>query len=193
MPADKSFRLLLLLALVFLPLPVAAQPAPAQPAPAAGPDGLPRQVPAFDVRDFDGRPRPWSSLTGKLTLVDFWATWCQPCRDTLPQLQAVHAKFSQEGDFGVIGIALERTQGGAARASRFAKDLGVQYPLYNDFGNGEAAKAFGVRAIPDLYLVDPEGNIVERWVGSDTDFDEVEATVAKWLEKLRAGKKLVKE
>lgn len=187
MSADKTFRLLLLLAFVLLPLPVVAQSAPAPSTPAA--DDLPRPVPEFDVRDFDGRPRPWSSLTGKLTLVDFWATWCQPCRDTLPQLQGVHAKFSQAGDFAVIGIAVERTQGGAARASRFAKDLGVEYPLYNDFGNGEAAKAFGVRAIPDLYLVDPQGNIVERWVGSDTDFDEVEATVAKWLEKLRAAKK----
>jgi len=189
MTCEKMFRRGVLVALFLsVPLPVPAQPAqptpPAQPAAAPAPAqgstiaAIPRPVPDFSTRDLDGRPRNWSELRGKLYLIDFWATWCLPCRDTLPQLQAIHAKFSEKGDFSVLGIAIERTQSGAARASSFAKSLGVTYPLYSDFGSGEARKAFEVNALPDLYLVDAEGTIVDRWLGSDIDFEDVEATIA---------------
>lgn len=190
-PELKKLRPLLAIAFFLsLPLPAVAQPA-AQPAPRPGStiEPIPRPVPDFSTRDLDGRPREWKEIRGKLYLVDFWATWCLPCRETLPQLQALHAKFSQEGDFAVLGIAVERTQSGAARASHFARGLGVTYPLYNDFGSNEARKAFSVNAIPDLYLVDAKGDIVERWMGSDVDFDDVEKKVAQWLEKGRAEKK----
>lgn len=196
-PQIKTLRPLLAFALFLsLPLPVAAQPGATQPAaqpqaarPGSTIEPIPRPVPDFSTRDLDGRPRDWKDIRGKLYLVDFWATWCLPCRETLPQLQALHAKFSQEGDFAVLGIAVERTQSGAARASSFARGLGVTYPLYSDFGSNEARKAFSVSAIPDLYLVDAKGDIVERWMGSDVDFDDVEKKVAEWLAKGRAEKK----
>lgn len=194
MSTDHLLRTALLLAFfVSIPLPLpAGSPPPASPpsAAAASPQvrEIPRPVPDFSTRDLDGRPRDWSLLRGKLYLVDFWATWCMPCRDTLPQLQQVQEKFSKEGDFSVLGIAVERTQSGAARASLFAEKLGVTYPLFSDFGSGEARKAFGVAAIPDLYLVDAKGDIVERWLGSDTDFDEVEAAIAERLALMRAQK-----
>lgn len=184
MKADKMFRCAALLAFfVSIPLPTTAQPAGARPGSTLL--EIPRPVPEFSTRDLDGRPRDWKEIRGKLYLVDFWATWCMPCRDTLPQLEAVQKKFGQEGDFSVLGIALERTQSGAARAMTFAKQLGVSYPLYSDFGSGEARKAFGVNAIPDLYLVDAEGNIVDRWLGSDIDFEDVEKTVAEWRAKAK--------
>jgi thiol-disulfide isomerase/thioredoxin len=186
-PQMKKLRPLLAIALFLsLPLPVAAQPA-ARPGSTIEP--IPRPVPEFSTRDLDGRPRDWKDIKGKLYLIDFWATWCMPCRETLPQLQAIHAKFSGQDDFSVLGIAVERTQSGAARAAYFARDLGVTYPLYSDFGSNEARKAFSVNAIPDLYLVDAKGDIVERWMGSDVDFDDVEKKVGEWLEKGRAEKK----
>lgn len=179
----RVFRTGVLLAFFLsIPLPASAQPAAAAP-PGSTIAAIPRPVPDFSTRDLDGRPRNWSEIRGKIYLIDFWATWCLPCRDTLPQLQQIHAKFSQLGDFSVLGIAIERTQSGAARASSFAKSLGVTYPLYSDFGSGEARKAFEVNALPDLYLVDAEGTIVDRWLGSDIDFDDVERTISEMLEK----------
>lgn len=190
MKLDQMFHRAALFALFLsIPLPVSAQPAGAPAAaPRAGSEILeiPRPVPDFSTRDLDGRPRDWKELRGKLYLIDFWATWCMPCRDTLPQLQAIQQKYGAEGDFSVLGIAVERTQSGAARAMMFAKQLGVTYPLYSDFGSNEARKAFGVNAIPDLYLVDAEGNIVDRWLGSDIDFDDVEKTVEAWRAKAKA-------
>ena len=185
MSCDSLVRTAVLLALFLsIPLPApAGSPAAATPPPGTTILEIPRPVPDFSTRDLDGRPRDWSTLRGKLYLVDFWGTWCMPCRDTLPQLQEIHTKYGQDGRFSVLGIALERTQSGAARASLFAKGLGVTYPLYSDFGSGEARKAFGVNAVPDLYLVDAKGDIVDRWLGSDIDFDDVDATVKEWLAK----------
>lgn len=178
------FRTSVLLAFFLsVPLPASAQAAPEPPRPGSTIAPIPRPVPDFSTRDLDGRPRQWSEIRGKIYLIDFWATWCLPCRDTLPQLQQIHAKFSQKGDFSVLGIAIERTQSGAARSSHFAKGLGVTYPLYSDFGSGEARKAFEVNALPDLYLVDAEGIIVDRWLGSDIDFDDVERTIEAMLAK----------
>lgn len=192
MSRDQKFRTCVLLALFLsIPLPGSAQPAGSAPPADTPPPGstiaaIPRPVPAFSTRDLDGRPRDWSEIRGKIYLIDFWATWCLPCRDTLPQLQQIHAKFSQQGNFSVLGIAIERTQSGAARSAHFAKGLGVTYPLYSDFGSGEARKAFQVNALPDLYLVDAEGTIVDRWLGSDIDFDDVERTIAAMIEKDKA-------
>lgn len=150
----------------------------------------PRAVPAFTTYDYEGRPVEWSALVGKVYLVDFWATWCTPCHVTLPELQMLHKKYSDKGDFAVLGMTLERGAGGIVRARKFVEEVGVTYPLFNDAGqSGRAHQAFGVNGIPDLFLVDAEGRIVQRWVGSDTDFAEVGAAVEALLAKTREGAK----
>lgn len=147
-------------------------------------------VPEFSTSDYDGRPVEWAALKGKVYLVDFWATWCNACHVTLPELQALHARLSGQGDFAVLGMTLERGAGGIVRARKFAQEVGITYPLFNDAGtSGRAHHAFGVNGIPDLFLVDAEGRIVQRWVGSSTDFAEVEAVVKALLEKSRAARK----
>jgi DsbE subfamily thiol:disulfide oxidoreductase len=91
---------------------------------------------------------------GKWVLVNFWASWCEPCRDEAPELE----KFQQEHagkNFTVVGID---TQDISDDGNKFAKEYGLSYPLLHD-GNGDFGHKFGTTGVPENYLFEPNGKL----------------------------------
>ncbi len=128
-------------------------------------------APTFSLQSTDGATVTLESLRGHPVLVNFWATWCPPCRAELPDLERLWE--SREGCLDVVGIALQ--SGGAESVARFAHDRGVRYPLL--LGDGVVARAWGVDLLPHSALLDAQGNLVRTWDGQ-IDPAQVRAAVS---------------
>lgn len=102
-----------------------------------------------------------ADLKGTVLLVNFWATWCPPCRQEIPSLITIHDRYKDQG-FSVIGISMD--EGGRRLVSKFAEKLKINYPVI--IGNAKIARGFGgVMGIPVSFLVDREGNLIKRLDG----------------------------
>ncbi len=102
-----------------------------------------------------------SDYKGKVVLVNFWATWCPPCREEIPDFIKVRNSLNAKG-FEIIGIAMD--EGGAKVVAPFAKEYGISYPLV--LGNRDVTKSYGgIRGIPTSFLIDRDGRISQKWVG----------------------------
>lgn len=119
------------------------------------------KAPSWSLPDLDGKTVKFSDFEGKVVLVDFWATWCGPCKLEVPHLVDLYEVYNEQG-FEIVGIALDRT--GADVVAPFVRDYNVTYPIV--IGNTEVAMAFGgLTAIPTAFLIDRSGHIVKRYVG----------------------------
>ena len=115
-------------------------------------------APEFTMNDTTGKPISLSSLKGKVVLVDFWASWCGPCRAENPNVVAAYKRFSSKG-FTVFGVSLDTDKDKWLQA--IAKD-GLTWPHVSDLigWDNAAAKQYGVMSIPASYLLDKEGKII---------------------------------
>jgi len=120
-----------------------------------------RPAPDFTLPALGGGEVRLSDYRGKVVLVNFWGTWCEPCREETPALQAAYTQLRERGRV-VIGIDLadgEKSQGrGEAEISQFVKQYNVSYPIALDV-EGKVANAFRIYPIPTSYFIDPQGNI----------------------------------
>ncbi len=119
-------------------------------------------LPELKMTDLDGRTWDTKQLGHKATLIDFWATWCQPCRRELPNLVALYQEYRSQG-FEIVGVSVDdgsKTDDAALRA--FAQQQGMTWPLVYDkqFWNSPIVKTFGVSGIPFPILVDEQGRVV---------------------------------
>jgi len=108
----------------------------------------------------DGRAVDVSKLQGKVVLIDFWATWCGPCKAEIPNVVATYKKYHDQG-FEVVGISLD-SQGARSKLADFVKTHDMPWPQYFDgkgWGN-EVAATYSIQAIPAMFLLDKEGKIV---------------------------------
>jgi len=120
----------------------------------------PVAVPAFTVHDLDARPVSSTSLKGKVVIVNFWATWCPPCRAEIPDLIALQKKYGDAVQ--VIGVSQDEAP--AEDVKRFAVDHGMNYPVV--MSTKEIESLFpGVRALPTSFILDREGRLVQKHVG----------------------------
>jgi cytochrome c biogenesis protein CcmG, thiol:disulfide interchange protein DsbE len=113
------------------------------------------EAPAFTLPDLSGRPVSLQSLKGRVVAVNFWATWCQPCREEIPDLAKVYAAH-REGCFEMLGVAEESGTREEVEAS--ARKFGINYPVLLDDG-GAVGDAFRIPGYPRTYLIDGEGTI----------------------------------
>lgn len=104
-----------------------------------GADALPETLPDFTLANLEGQPQSIRSWTGKSMIVNFWATWCAPCRREIPLLKKVQAEHGAEG-FQVVGVAVDFRDD----VLKYAKEIGIDYPLLIGEEDGlEAVTKFG--------------------------------------------------
>jgi thiol-disulfide isomerase/thioredoxin len=133
--------------------------------------------PDFQEKDLDGQPLSVSRFRGKVLLVDFWATWCGPCRVELPNVIATYEKHHKNG-FEILGISLDNDE---RAMKQFLASNKMTWPQYFD-GKGwqtKLAGQYGVNSIPATYLLDAQGKIIAR----DLRGDDLEEAVAAALKK----------
>src|SRR5687768_15917246 len=118
-----------------------------------------KPAPEFRLKTFDGRAVSLADYRGKVVLLDFWATYCPPCVQALPELQALHAKNASRG-FAVVGVTVDDRASLVRKATTRAK---VGYPILQ--ATPEVWNAYKVNALPSLILVGRDGNIIRRYGG----------------------------
>lgn len=119
----------------------------------------PQAAPPIDLYTPDGDSFTLSSLLGKVVLVNFWATWCEPCVTEMPSLQRVRDRFAP--DLEVVGVNFQE---GPVRIQSFIDKSGITFPVVRDTDGG-VAKAWGARTFPASYLVDRTGRVKHVLIG----------------------------
>jgi peroxiredoxin len=139
-----------------------------------------RVAPAFSLPSLDGGTVNLSDYRGKVVLVNFWGTWCEPCKEETPALQQAYTQLQSEG-LEIIGVNLYSQETGGEEAVRaFLQPYGVTYPIALDTA-GDIARSFQISPIPVSYFVDQNGTIRYVKVGTLR-----EAEVRALFERLRA-------
>ncbi|MBM3276102.1 MAG: TlpA family protein disulfide reductase [Candidatus Sericytochromatia bacterium] len=123
--------------------------------------GLRKAPELAQVRSLTGKPIKLSDYRGKVVLVNFWATWCPPCRDEIPAFSAFRKHLST-ASFEIIGISVD--EGDPEVVMKFMKEAGIEYPIAIDDGRLRARYG-GIRGIPTSFLLDKEGGIVRIFRG----------------------------
>lgn len=135
----------------------------------------PLPAPDFSLTDMDGKAHALADYRGKVVLVNFWATWCPPCRKEMPSLERVYQHFKGK-PFAVLAINQWET---VDHVFSYMGDLNVDpsFPILFD-SESKVADQFGVRGLPTSFLVDAQGRIVYRAVGGrEFDHPEVEKLI----------------
>jgi len=142
---------------------------------------LPRPAPASVVEMLEGGKLALRNLQGSVVLVDFWATWCKPCLKAMPRLQKLYSAHSDKG-LQVLGVSIDEDQDRIKKIKTMVGKMEISYPIFIDTQRTPAWHQFKVKAIPAMYLLDRENQIVAQWSGK-IDYEEVEPEVLRWLEK----------
>jgi thiol-disulfide isomerase/thioredoxin len=139
---------------------LASSPQPKRAVIAAGEIGS--QLPEFSVKDLQGQEISSADLHGKVVLVDFWATWCQPCKKEMPGYQKLLDLYGSRG-FAVIGFKFD-TMTDTEEPARFARKIGVRYPLA--VAPDELKQKFGgIEGLPTTMLYDRQGTLRKKVIG----------------------------
>ena len=126
-------------------------------------------APAFSLPTFDsGRTVSLADFRGKVVFVDFWASWCSPCRQSLPLYDALQKNYAA-ADFGILAIGLDED---TADAKAFLAEHPVRYTTLQN-PQGDVAKAFDLKGMPSSYLIDRSGIVRARYVGFEPKDIEV--------------------
>jgi peroxiredoxin len=125
-------------------------------------DDRKREHPEFTLKDLSGKTWAFSELRGKVVLVNFWATWCPPCRKEMPDLETLYGRFGSKG-FVVLGISDEE----AAKVEPFIRERKVSFPVLLDPGR-KVNEKFVVEGIPKSFVYDREGKLVAQSIDMRT-------------------------
>jgi thiol-disulfide isomerase/thioredoxin len=112
----------------------------------------------FTLVSLGGEEYTLSSLKGQVVIIDFWATWCPPCRNSIPTFVKLYEKYSERG-FMILGIGLDDEQA----LINFKDQMKIPYPIF--VGSNELAKTYGVSGIPKTIFVDKNGKVRKTQVG----------------------------
>jgi peroxiredoxin len=118
-------------------------------------------APAFALRDIDGKMHRLSDYRGKLVILNFWATWCPPCRDEMPSMERARQK-SQGDNIVILAVNVGEDE---ATIFEFTGSYPVEFPLLMD-NAGQTVKRYPVTGLPTTYIIDPRGKVSHRAIGS---------------------------
>lgn len=111
---------------------------------------------------FAGERVPLASLRGQVVLINFWASYCGPCKKEMPNIVAAHERFAPRG-YRTIAVAVSKDD--RARAEAYARETALPFTMA--FDDGSATQAFGnVRITPTFFLIDKEGRVIKHYIGN---------------------------
>jgi peroxiredoxin len=136
-------------------------------------------APDFIQNDVNGKPVQLSSFRGKYVLIDFWASWCGPCRQENPNLVRTYNKYKGK-NFTVLGVSLDKESGKGDWLAAIKSDK-LEWMQVSDlkFWNNMAATLYGVHSIPQNFLIDPQGKIVAKSLRGDDLDNKLEELLGK--------------
>jgi thiol-disulfide isomerase/thioredoxin len=135
-----------------------------------------RMAPAFSVTTMDGRKVSLDELRNKVVLIDFWATWCGPCREALPHMQKIAQEFEGQ-PLVVLSVSLDSDEG---KWKDFVTKNGMTWLQYRDGGfTGPISQMFGVEAIPHTFTIDADGVLQDEHIGDASIEGKLKKLVAQ--------------
>jgi len=132
-------------------------------------------APNFKLLDLNGKMVQLADFKGKPVVLDFWATWCQPCRDSIPGMVKLHKDYA---DKGLVILAISVDGGATEDIRSFQKEYGMAYTVL--MGTEDVASQYSVRTIPMMIVLDKSGKIQKRYLGAGNE-DDIEKTVKQLL------------
>ena len=119
-----------------------------------------KTAPNFRLTDLAGKPVELGALRGKVVILDFWATWCPPCREEIPHFISLYNAYRSKG-FEMVGLSVGEEPDAV---KQFVQKNGINYPVA--IANDQVERAFGgIRGIPTTFVLDKKGRIVKKYVG----------------------------
>jgi peroxiredoxin len=122
-------------------------------------------APDFELNDLEGNPVSLSDLRGKIVMVNFWATWCPPCRIEMPHMQKFYEEHQSKDDVVILGVNLTPTEEKLDAIRTFVDDQGLTFPIVLD-PDGDVMQTYQVMAYPTTYILDTKGVIREKFQGA---------------------------
>lgn len=139
-------------------------------------------APDFTLKSLDGKDVHLSDFKGKAVLLNFWATYCQPCKIEMPWFAELNKQYGPQG-LEIVGVAMDDVGNDAIR--KYATELGVNYPIL--VGKESVADLYGgMQFLPTTFYIDRQGKIVDRVFGL-TSHSEIESNIKKALAGVAAG------
>jgi peroxiredoxin len=136
-----------------------------------------KPAPDFDTVDLKGDIWSLSRLKGKVVFVNFWATWCSPCREEMPSMQRLYVKLPKD-KFEMIALFNSDKE---PAVKKFVSQLGLTFPILSDEFNFAGPK-YGITGLPETFIVDKQGVIREKFIGpAEWDTPETMEMLTKYI------------
>ncbi len=151
----------------------------------SGPEGKGRlpetggTAPDFSLKDTAGSDVKLLDYRGKIVLLEFWASWCPPCKATIPELISLQNKYRNKG-FEVIGVSLDYEDSPPSKVSAFSREHGINYKVL--IGSESVQKQYRVSSIPQAFLIDRNGIIIDSYTGY---VEKLQTLVSSEIEKIQ--------
>ncbi len=155
------------------------RPPPAPLKPRSGLLAVGDAAPDWALRDPEGKEHRLSDHKGKVVVLDFWATWCGPCKKVMPEIQALHEK-NKDKSVVVLGVSTFERRDPVNAPAAYMKEKGYTYGLL--VKGDEVSRAYGIEAIPTVYVIGPDGRVAYRSTGvRPGDMDRIQKTIDQQL------------
>lgn len=136
-------------------------------------------APDFQAVTTHGDSVSLADMRGDAVLVNIWATWCPPCREEMPGLQALHEEYAEEG-LRVLGVSID-SRNAERDVATFIDNFGLTFPILLD-PEERVTRVFRTTGVPETFLIDREGEVVRRWIGIfDPMSEDTRASIAEAL------------
>lgn len=133
-------------------------------------------APGWELQDLDGKTVRLSDFKGKVVILDFWATWCPPCRAEIPGFIGLQKKYQAQG-LAIVGVSVDQASSDTVKS--FVQEMGMNYPVVLADTNVVAAYG-GIAGLPTTFIIDRTGRIVKQHLGF-TEKEEIETEIKSLL------------